>query len=172
MPDQPFLIFPRPVPATRMSLPPGRGAPITRPTAQQQRQRLEAKFQAIAAGLQDIQANVAGMEPEQVIVLETLGTSVERVAKAAAKIPGLEWLAERDIEDAQPQYGFQNEKDTAAALSVRLYALFTNQQAMNALLGLWEQWSQDPNAKAKQGYGPFKNLFIYLRDIRRWGPKD
>jgi hypothetical protein len=84
----------------------------------------------------------------------------------------LEWLAERDLEDAQPQYGFQSEKDAAATLPVRLYALFTNQQAMNALLGLWEQWTQDPNARAKQGYGPFKNLFIYLRDIRRWGPKD
>ena len=138
MPDQPFLIFPRPVPATRTRLG-GGGARIIRPTAWRQRQRLEAKFQAIAAGLQDVQATVAGMEPEQVIVLETLGTSVEQVAKAAAKIPGLEWLAERDLEDAQPQYGFQNEKDAAATLAVRLYALFTNQQAMNALLGLWEQ---------------------------------
>ena len=171
MPDQPFLIFPRPVSATRTRLG-GGGARISRPTARQQRQRLEAKFQAIAAGLQDVQANVVGMEPEQVIVLETFGTSVEQVAKAAAKIPGLEWLAEKDLKDAQPQYGFQNEKDAAATLPVRLYALFTNQQAMNALLGLWEQWTQDPNARAKQGYGQFKNLFIYLRDIRRWGPKD
>ena len=171
MPDQPFLIFPRPVPVTRTRLG-GGGARITRPTARQQRQRLEAKFQTIAAGLEDIQANVAGMEPELVIVLETFGTSVERVANAAAKIPGLEWLAERDLEDAQPQYGFQNEKDAAATLPVRLYALLTNQQAMNALLGLWEQWTQDANARAKQGYGPFKNLFIYLRDIRRWGPRD
>lgn len=171
MPDQPFLLFPRPTLATRAKLG-GGGGKFKKPTPAQQRQRLEAKFQQIADGLRDVQAVVAGIEPEQVIILETAAASVEDVAKAAAKIPGLEWLAERDLEDVEPEVGFQSEDDPAAKLPVRLYALFTNQQAMDALIGLWQQWIQEPDKRATRGFGPFKNLFVNLRDIRRWGPQD
>lgn len=97
-------------------------------------------------------------------------TAIDDVSKAAARIPGLEWLAERDLDDVQPEFGFQDEKDPQKPISRRLYALFTNQQAMEQLLRLWEEWQADPRKRAKQGFGPFKGLFSRLRDIRRWGP--
>jgi hypothetical protein len=171
MPEQPFLLFPRPTPARRAKLG-GGGGSFSKPTAQQQRQRLEAQFQEIANGFNDIQLAVAGVEPEQVIILETTTASVEEVAKAASKIPGLEWLSERDLDDVPPEFGFQNEEDPQATLPRRLYALFSSQEAMSALLALWQQWLQEPNKRAANGFGPFKNLFIHLRDIRRWSPKD
>lgn len=94
------------------------------------------------------------------------------MAKAASLIPGLEWLAERDLEDVTPEFGFRDEGSPNNLGPRRLYALFTNQQAMDSLLGLWGQWQADPTQRAKRGFGPFKNLFSRLRDIRRWGPQD
>ena len=106
------------------------------------------------------------------IVLETLTDAVEDVAKAASRVPGLEWLAERDLEDVAPEFGFRDDETPDNAIPRRLYALFTNQQAMENLLGLWEQWQADPTKRAKSGFGPFKGLFSRLRDVRRWGPQD
>jgi hypothetical protein len=171
MPVQPFLFFPRPTLAARAKLG-GGGGKFRKPTAAQQRQRLQTRFQQIADALRDVQPVVPGLEPEQVIILETASESVADVAKAAANIPGLEWLAERDLDDVAPEFGFQNEDDPDALLPRRLYALFSNQAAMNSLLGLWQQWTQEPDKRAARGFGPFKNLFVFLRDIRRWGPRD
>ena len=171
MADRPFLFFVSPTIATRGRLP-GGGGKYRLPDAAQQRQRLQARFEQIAAGLGGIQNAIAGAEPEQVIVLETLTDAIDDVSKAAARIPGLEWLAERDLDDVQPEFGFQDEKDPQKPISRRLYALFTNQQAMEQLLRLWEEWQADPRKRAQQGFGPFKGLFSHLLDIRRWGPQD
>jgi len=171
MADQPFLVFPRAIAAHRAKLS-GRGGKFTKPTPAQQRARLEQKFQQITNSFQGLQATIEGAEPEQVIVLETLTSRVDDVAKAAAKIPGLEWLAEIDLEDAAPAHGFADTKDPSKSVPNRLYALFTNQQAMTSLLALWDAWHADPTKRATTGFGPFKNLFIYLKDIRRWGPQD
>jgi len=119
-----------------------------------------------------LQATIEGAEPEQVIVLETLTSRVDDVAKAAARIPGLEWLAEIDLEDAAPVHGFADLEEPNKAVPRRLYALFTNQQAMTSLLALWGAWHANPTKRADTGFGPFKNLFIHLSDIRRWGAQD
>jgi hypothetical protein len=86
MADQPFLFFVRPTAVARAKRF-GGGGKYERPTPAQQRERLQAKFEQIAAGLRDVQGRVAGLEPEQVIVLETLTDAVDDVAKAASKIP-------------------------------------------------------------------------------------
>jgi hypothetical protein len=171
MPQQPLLIFPQPALKAR-GRPPGGGGRLVRPTAAQQKQRLDAKFQQIAQSLQGIQATVQGIEPEQVIVLETIGTSVEGLSTAAAQVPGLEWLAEMELEEVDPDFGFSNAKDHEKKLPCRLYAIMSNQSAMGQLLSLWSAWVSNPTKRAKSNFGPFKNVFQHLRDIRRWGPKD
>ena len=171
MADRPFLFFRPPVTANRSKLG-GGGGNYTRPTAAQQAARLEARFTAIANGFEALQANVAGLIPEQVVVLETLTAAVDGVAKAASRIPGLEWLAELDLEDQTPELGFANAKEPQAAVSRRLYALMSNQQAMDSLVDLWHQWVLAPAQRAKQGFGPFKQLFQLLKDIRHWSPED
>ncbi|MCC7342288.1 MAG: S8 family peptidase [Bryobacterales bacterium] len=106
------------------------------------------------------------------IVLETLAESIDAIAEAVSKIPGLEWLADIDLGDADPTDGFADEEDPEKRIPHRLYAVFTNQQAMNSLLSLWQAWLAEPNKRAARGFGPFKRLFINLSDIRRWGAAD
>ncbi len=171
MPDLPFLFFPQPTVVTRRKLG-GMGGTYRKPTPAQQRARLQTKFDLIAQSFQDLQTTVAGIDPEQAIVLETLTSAVQDVAKAAARIPGLEWLAERDLDDVDPEFGFADEQSPDEAVPRRLYALMSNQQAMDQLIALWSEWTQNPNQRAKHGFGPFKQLFALMRDIRRWGPQD
>jgi hypothetical protein len=170
MADLPFLLFPRPVQAPR-GVPPGGGRGYTKPTAAQQRARLQNKFNQIVQSFQNIQATVAGVDPEQVIVLETLTASVENVAKAVVQIPGLEWLAERDLDDVPPELGF-GDPATDATIPKRLYALMSNQNGMTQLLALWNDWTANPGQRARRNFGPFKQLFTLLRDIRRWSAQD
>ena len=171
MAELPFIILPQPQTGDRLRLS-GGGGKLTRPTATQQHARLGAKFQQIAQSLQGIQPTVQGIEPEQVIVFETIGTSVENFVKAASKVQGLEWLAEMDLEDADPADGFADSEDSTKQLSRRLYAVMTNQQAMQSLLGLWSNWCSNPNDRAKRGFGPFKEIFQHLKDVRHWNVQD
>lgn len=171
MPERPFLYFSPPTFADKKPLN-GRGHRYTRPSADQQRERLENKFQQITQSFIGLQASIAGAEPEQVIVLETLTDSVETVADAASRIAGLEWLSDLDLGEVEPQDGFVDANKPERKLPKRLYALFTNQQAMTSLLGIWHGWTKEPGKRAARGFGPFKRLFQNLSDIRRWSPKD
>jgi hypothetical protein len=171
MPEYPLLFFPEPTDAERRKLP-GGGGRIRKPSAAEQRQRLDTKFRQIAQSLQGIQPTVQGLEPEQVLVLETIGEHVQGLAKAAAQIPGMEWLAEMDVGDVTPEAGFENETKPESPLSCRLYAVMTNQRAMDQLVALWNDWCEDSTKRAKKNYGPFKNLFVNLRDLRRWNAED
>jgi hypothetical protein len=170
MADLPFLLFPRPVRAPR-GVPPGGGHGYTKPTAAQQQARLQNTFNQIVQSFQNLQATVAGVDPEQVIVLETLTASVENVAKAVIQITGLEWLAERDLEEVPPGLGF-GDPATDATIPKRLYALMSNQNGMTQLLALWNDWAANPGKIARRNFGPFKQLFTLLRDIRRWSAQD
>src|SRR5438067_877455 len=109
MPDQPFIFFPRPTNVPRKSLG-GGGRPITKPTPAAQQQRLDQKFQQIADSFANVTTGVAGLQPEQVIVFETI-SAIDNVAKAAAEIPGMEWLAESDLAEGDPEFGFADEKE-------------------------------------------------------------
>ena len=170
MADLPFLLFPRPVQAPR-GVPPRGGRGYTKPTAAEQQARLQNTFNQIVQSFQNLQATVAGVDPEQVIVLGTLTESVENVAKAVIQIPGLEWLAERDLDDVPPELGF-GDPATDAMISKRLYALMSNQNGMTQLLALWNDWAANPGQRARKNFGPFKQLFTLLRDIRRWSAQD
>src|SRR5437764_11973565 len=105
----PLLFFPQTTvegPAPRG----GRGTPIIKPSAAEQKARHDEKFQDIADSFEDLASSIEGMDPEQVIVLETIGEAVDDLAKAAAQVPGLEWLTEVELEDSDPCDGFQFEE--------------------------------------------------------------
>ena len=71
---------------------------------------------------------------------------------------------------------FKVEGEEQKTLSARLYAVMGNQQAIKDLLALWDKWQADPGkpwtTKGYLGFGPFKDVFIHLNDVRRWGPRD
>jgi hypothetical protein len=167
----PLLFFPPPAaqpPAKRG----GGGGRVKTPTPEEQGARLDAKFKHIAKSFAGVQTTAQGFEPEQVIVFETLGISVAKLAKAATMVPGLEWLAEIDLEETVPGDGFEDEEEPSGKLSCRLYALMTNQQAINEILGLWSNWLAKPSDRAKKNFGAFKSIFVHLKDVRRWGVED
>ena len=167
----PLLFFPPPVtqPPARRG---GGGGKVKTPLPEEQRARLDAKFKHIANSFVGVQTTVQGFEPEQVIVFETLGIAVDDLAKAASKIPGLEWLSEIELDEADPGEGFEDEEHPDEKLSRRLYALMTNQQSIAEILGLWSNWCVHPDERAKRNFGPFKSIFIHLKDVRRWDVKD
>jgi hypothetical protein len=166
MAERPLLIFPQPTDDNRRR-PAGGGGAMIRPSAADQKARLDAKFRSIADSFQHVQATVQGIEPEQVLVLETIGETVDGLSNAAAKVPGLEWLAEFDLDDAEPVGGFRDAKDPLKKLTCRLYTVMSNQQAMSQLLGLWNDWTVNPNKRATTGFGPFKNVFIHYQLVVR-----
>lgn len=170
MPQLPLLVFPRSLPDVRDPLNRAILPKLIKPTAEEQRRRLGEKFTHIVDSFSDGHSNQDGIEPEQVIVFEVIGTSIPNLAKAATKIPNLEWLAECEREDIAPVAGFYLEDADDEQLKYRMYAVMSNQRAMQELLGLWGDW--DPAVRAKKNFGPFKELFSHLLDIRRWNYKD
>jgi hypothetical protein len=167
----PLLFFPAPVaqpPAKRG----GGGGQIKAPSPEEQRVRLDAKFRHIANSFAGVQTTSQGLEPEQVVVFETLGISVDGLAKAAAAVPGLEWLSEIDLDDVAPGDGFEVAEEPGEKLSCRLYALMSNQQAITQLLGLWANWLANPGERARKNFGPLKSVFVHMKDVRRWDVND
>lgn len=169
--ELPILFFPKPTTVTRAKLG-GGGGSYAKPSAAEQRRRLDARFRTIAESLHSVKSSIQGLEPEHVLVLETISESVEGLAKACEQIPGLEWLAEMDLDDVSPEAGFEDQKEPNGLLSCRLYAVMTNQQAMDQLISLWNAWWSNPAERARQNFGPFKKLFINLRELRRWNAED
>src|SRR5262249_31672483 len=100
MPQLPLLLFPLPTSIGRARLG-GGGGKVIAPTASEQRRRLDDKFQQVSQSIASVHPTIQGLEPEQVIVFETVGKDIEKLSEAAAKIAGLEWLAELDLDDYQ-----------------------------------------------------------------------
>jgi hypothetical protein len=177
MATHPFLLFPRAAaPEKKANLPLAVVPKVATPSAARQRERLEQKFADIVAGFDQLQPTIEGIEPERVVVFETKADSVTEFARAAAGVEGLEWVADLDLGDAEADDDFRIEGDAQKRLSARLYAVMTNQKAIQDLLSLWGRWLADPdqswNTKGLRGFGPFKDVFRHLTDIRRWGPRD
>ncbi len=171
MAERPFLFFPKPSAAARDGLGRGRGR-YKRPTPAKQKERLEKRFLEIADSFQSIQESAHGVEPEHVVVFETLTQSVEGLARAIARVPGLEWMADIDLGDVDPAEGFADADTPSKRIPARLYAVFSNQRGMNRLLALWNDWIAEPQRPFERGLAPFKHLFANLSSIRRWDARD
>lgn len=171
MPDKPILIFPAATVVARQSAgsgPPGR-AP--RPSKGSQAQRLAVRFQTLGTQFGIAQAAPDGVDPEQVIVLETIG-SVADFQNVVKKIAGMEWLGDFDAEVAAGDPGFLADGADPSLQKARLFVLASNRTAYNEILALWNQWQQAANDKLPRGYGGLAEAFRYLNDVRAWGPKD
>ncbi len=170
MEQRPLLILPEAAAAT----PPrrrGGGPDITFPSPGRQGERLGRKFERIREGFTQLAAAVEGLEPEFVVVFEA-SDSIENVAKAASNVLGLEWLAEWDLPGAEQDADFRIDDKPDDLIPLRLFALSSNQVAIDRLIGLWNEWQREPGKRAASGFGPFKNLFRTLRDLRRWDARD
>lgn len=172
MPDRPLIVLPSPAAASR-GRPLGGGGSPHLPSRARQGERLGLRFETLKAYFEqravELRVSAAGQIPEEVIVFETVG-SVANFLNAARLVPGLDFLAEWDVEDIAPDDDFYNEAREDSQLSGRVFLVMTNQQALQQLLSLWQAFQS--GRTAARGLSPFFDLFRHLRDVRRWSPED
>lgn len=173
MPEYPLLIFPAPAlaaKARRYGFP----GKLTKPSAESQGRRLIPQFERLQQAIENkrltLQDNPFGIQPEQVLVLETIGP-IDNFIKAAQKL-NLEWIGEFELEDIKPADGFADEDVPEKLLKGRLFLVMSDQKALAELRRLFELWQGDQDAKFPHGLAPIKNAFVHLKAIRPWDAED
>lgn len=172
MADRPFLLFPRPIEGRRIKKKTG-FAVTPRPSYSKQRQ-IGPQFRALETALKkkkaELQSQVAGAIPEQVIVLETVGT-VSEFVRAVGKIAGLEWLVELEDESEPDESLFDDDLEEDIP-SGRLFLVMANQAAMDELVRLWRTYRKDRKTPFPYGLGRFREVFEQLKTVRTWNASD
>lgn len=174
-PPSPLLVLPSPERINERARRWGGPSRFSRPDSERLRQRLAPRFerlqQSFEARRAELRADLTGTDPEQIIVLETIGTVAEFI-RAVQRIPGLEFLGEFEEEDIPPDEDFYVERNPEQPLRGTLYLLMTNQQGLEQLLALWQRHVDAPDDSFPRNLGRFKQLFSLLHDVRVWGPED
>ncbi len=174
MAQHPLLIFPQPTRAEKARRF-GFGRPPRIPDGRRQAERLTPLFlrlqQAMDHQRMALQSNSLGLQPEQALVLETIGP-IDRFVNAIKKVPGLEWLGEFETDEIVPEYGFQDEEDPERKLKSHVFLVMTDQRALQDLQRLFNNWKQDRDAPFPRGLAPLKHAFAHLHTIRPWDAED
>ena len=174
MANYPLLVFPE-LTRTERDNRSGGGGGIRRPGARPQAERLTPQFQRLQDALDQkrlaLQDNPLGIQPEQVLVIKTIG-SVENFINAVKQIEGLEWLGELERDNIEPDYGFEDENDPQKKLSGQLFLALTDQSAQDQIVSLFNLWDRDQDAKFPRGLAPLKHAFEHLHTIRYWNAED
>ena len=164
MPERPLLIFPSPEPVAKPKRKSG-FSPVPSPTDKEgQAKRIEEQFEGIQATFVTDEAG----DIERVLVMET-SSRIEGLQNAVLKIPGLEWLAEMDVDEIE-LHNLYDESTGKKVKGGRFYLMSSNQRATDRLLGLWKKYRS--GKKFPYGLGIFKNIFSYLITLRRWDVRD
>lgn len=174
--NYPLLFFPEPMPLQKS---PGNSFPPKIPhfpSHDRQKERLAPLFETLRRSFEaqrvSVQNAPAGIDPEQVLIFETVGNA-ESFLTAIRNTEGLEWMGEIELDDIQPSEDFHYVNgEEEKSLSGRLFLTMTNQRAMNEMLSLWQQYSDNPNVSFQRGLNGFKTLFKQLKDIRKWDVQD
>lgn len=143
-----------------------------------QHDRLSPKFKRLQEAIDSrkarLQLETQSLVPEEVVVLETIGT-VQNLIRAVERVEGLEWLAEIENRETALSDEFPPHEEGGKALerhssSRRVFLILYNQQALRELLSLWDKWRNKESLA--YGHGRWKQVFEQLSDVRHWGIKD
>ena len=174
MAEYPLLIFPEPSHAERAKRS-SRGGKLHIPDHQRQAKRLSPQFNRLQEAMNNrriaLQDNPIGIEPEKVLVLETVG-SIDDFFKAVRKIDGLEWLAEIETDEILPEHGFQDETNPDKKLIGRFFMVMTDQLALQQMISLFNKWQKNRNVTFDRGLAKWKDAFNHLKEIRTWNARD
>jgi hypothetical protein len=172
VPERPVLRLPDPEPGPPRAGPRG-GTKIIKPTPGRQGQRLGPRFQRLmdVAGspeqLLSFRDDPASIAPERAIVFEVAGSLPDFYRQA--KDLGLEYLGDFE-EEFPPTEDFHISGDSQRILGARIYLAMPDVQALQQLLSLWRRFTRGETLP--RGRGPWRELFLSLRDIRPWGVQD
>ena len=173
--DYPLLEFPEPIASRRSRRGGFGGGGLRRPESREQAERLAPQFRRLQEAMENkrlnLQTSTHGLEPEQVLVLETAG-SIDDFFRAVARIRGLEWLGEIQDYEVAPEYGFENPRDAQRDIPGQIFLVMTDQRAQNELLNYFGRWQNNPDERFGRGYAKLKDVFEHLRDIRPWDAQD
>ena len=172
MPDRPLLNLPQSEPYALRGRG-GGGAPISRPTRDRQRARIDPRFERLSRVAADpeqilsLREDPASIAPERAIVFEVEGALEDFYAQARAI--GFEYLGDYEDEFA-PSDDFYNERHPEKILSGRIYLAMPDVRALRELLSLWNRYKN--NERMPTGRAAWRELFSRLIDVRPWGPQD
>jgi hypothetical protein len=105
----------------------------------------------------ELRSDPSGLAPERLLVFELTG-DVANFSRAAAKVPGLEFIGAEEIE------ADDDDKNPV------LYLLIPDAAALRQMLSLWRDWLAGKGLP--HGFAPWRVVFSQLRDLRPWGPRD
>ena len=161
------------IPAARTSF-----RPLKRPGARTQGERLTPQFGSLQDALSEQRAELVASaitsDPELVAVFDLAG-SEEGFMRAAAKVPGLEFLVESQEDYVDPDDDFYYEATGEIAddgVPCSLYMVMSDARAVTELVRLFGLWQDDQSITFERGLNPLKNVFGLLRSVRKWGPED
>lgn len=184
MTDLPFINLP---PAVSIDRAKGRPSPrggMAKPGRAAQVGRLGTRFQRLKErfsspeGIAELRADPASIAPERALVFELSEINPGSAYTALKNIPGFEFLGEDEDEVGPPEHGFakldKKGQPTGKAISYRLYFAMPSDDALRAMLALWDRYDRDEpfSAKATPGLTGWRDVFDNLVDIRPWGPED
>lgn len=176
----PVLGLPAPTVGTRGKQPQSVPPTVAGPGSKAQGGRLSPKFQKLSEAFNErrveLTQDVADeVDPELVVVFDLAG-SVQDFKNAIDRIPGLEFLTELLEEDSEPDEDFQmsspTEDRSGDKVANTLYLVMSNNEAVQQLIRLFDQWVETPEMEFDHGLAKFRAAFNQLRTIRRWGPED
>ncbi|QHC54614.1 S8 family peptidase [Rathayibacter tanaceti] len=113
-------------------------------------------------------------DPSLIVVFDLAGT-VEDFRKAAAKVPGFDYLLEVDEEKSQPDSLFHLEEHSVAVnkpVPRTLHVVMSDAAAARQLVSLFKQWEENPRVTLRTGFNPLKQVFAQLRNVRPWSIQD
>lgn len=129
-------------------------------------EKLERKFSEYI----ELAETAEGFLPEKVLVLEVAG-EIQGLANALARVKGFEYLSSTLLEksfDSEDYYALSNLKRTPT--SKNAYLTMSNQAGLSRLLALWREYQR--TRTVERGYGPLKDVFNRLIEIRFWDTRD
>ena len=176
MAERPLIIFPEPDEVERHKIG-GGDSPLHIPSSNRQKERLSPKFDSLRQSFErsKLQSSPAGVEPEMVLVLETIGR-IDDFINTVKRIEGLEWLAAQDEDLIAPDEDFYHVNNDGEKLEKdlpgRLYLVMSNADGMQQLLSFWKRYKSQPDKGFDRPFGRLYKIFSCLKDIRPWGAED
>lgn len=131
--------------------------------------KFEALRYAMEAERVKLQSNLLGADPELLIVLTIKGT-LDDLFKTVKYVSGLEWLSSMHVENVLPDEEVFDADSPEKLLQGSIFLTALNHAALKQILSLWQKFQS--GIALPKNFGPWKDLFLQLDDVRLWSPAD